>query len=201
MPKRSKDVDAYIAGAAPFARPILERVREAFHAAHPEITETLKWSMPHFEYKGILGSMAAFKQHVSWGFRKAELMNDPDSILRQSDSGMHGSRVTDVSQLPPKRVIAAYVCEAIRLNEEGVKLQKRPARADPDIEVPEELDAALKKNAQARAAFEGFPPSARRDYVEWIAEAKQESTRARRIATAIEWLSEGKSRNWKYEKR
>jgi hypothetical protein len=69
---------------------------------------------------------------------------------------------------------------------------KKPVKVHP------ELKTALAKNRKARETFEGFSPSHRREYVEWIAEAKGDDTRKRRIATAIEWLSEGKPRNWKY---
>ena len=199
MSKRSPEVDAYIAKAAPFARPILERIREAFHAASPKIEETIKWGVPHFDYKGIVGSMAAFKQHVGWGFWKAKLMKDPAGILK--GTGMGGARTENVSQLPSKKVLIEYVREAVQLNEEGTKLDRTPStRSAKPIEVPDDLAAALKKNKKAKTTFDGFPPSHRREYIEWITEAKQEATRAKRLAQAIEWMAEGKPRNWKYMK-
>jgi uncharacterized protein YdeI (YjbR/CyaY-like superfamily) len=200
MPKRSPEVDAYIAKAAPFAQPILEKIREAFHAASPKIEETMKWSVPHFEYKGIVGSMAAFKQHVGWGFWKARLMKDPAGIL--NGTGMGGARVENVKDLPPKKVLVEYVREAVQLNEEGKKVEgtrsmRRPAKP---AEVPDDLAAALAKNKKARATFDQFSPSHRKEYIEWIAEAKQEATRSKRLAQAIEWMAEGKARHWKYMK-
>ena len=196
------EVDQYIEKAAPFAQPILKRIRKAFHKAHPEIRETIKWGVPHFEHKGVVGMMAAFKQHVSWGFWKAQLMSDPKGILAKvGETSMGGNKVTRLSDLPPDEVIVDYVREAVRLNEEGVKVERRPrTKATTDVEVPADLTAALKKNAKAKKAFEGFPPSHRREYVEWITEAKQEATRQKRLATTLEWLSEGKPRNWKYMK-
>lgn len=199
---RSAQVDAYIAKAAPFARPILERIREAFHAAHPEVDEVIKWGVPHFDYKGPLGMMAAFKQHVGWGFWKMKLMNDPQGIFGEERTGMGGMKVTALKELPAKKVIVAYVKEAVRLNEEGVKLERRPSkRAATPVEVPADLAAALEKNRRARAVFDAFPPSHRREYIEWINEAKQDATRQRRLATTLEWLAEGKPRHWKYMKR
>jgi uncharacterized protein YdeI (YjbR/CyaY-like superfamily) len=65
--------------------------------------------------------------------------------------------------------------------------------------VPQDLKSALARNAKARAAFEGFSPSHRREYVEWIEDAKRDDTRRKRLATAIEWMGEGKPRNWKYQ--
>ena len=202
MKNTSPDVDRYIANAAPFAQPILERIRAAFHEAHPEVTETMKWSVPHFEYKGVLGNMAAFKAHVNWGFWKARLMNDPLGIIpAEGETSMGIVKIRDVQELPKEKDMVAYVREAIRLNEEGVKVARAPRQERAEAEVPAELTAALKKNAAARKTFEGFPPSHRREYVEWITEAKQEATRQKRIAQTLEWLTEGKSKNWKYEKK
>ena len=204
MPARSPQVDAYIAKAAPYAQPILEKIREAFHAAHPEVTESMKWSVPHFEYKGVLGSMAAFKQHVNWGFWKAKLMADPKGILGgmgDERTSMGAVKLTSEKDLPPKKVMVEYVREAIRLNEEGVKVERAPsARSATPLEIPDDLAAALKKDKKAQAAFDAFPPSHKREYVEWITEAKQEATRQKRLATTLEWLAEGKPRNWKYMK-
>jgi len=205
MPDRSPQVDEYIARAAPFAQPILARIRDAFHAASPDIEEVMKWSVPHFQYKGIVGNMAAFKNHVRWGFWKATLMSDPNGILSAMGEGattMGGTQLSSEKDLPPKKVMVAYVKEAIRLNEEGVKVERaRPVRPAAPLEVPDDLAAALKKDRKAKATFDGFPPSHKREYVEWITEAKQDATRQKRLAQTIEWLAEGKSRNWKYMKK
>lgn len=203
MPKRSPQVDAYIAKAAPFAQPILEKIRDAFHAAHPDIEEAMKWSFPHFEYKGILGNMAAFKNHVSFGFWKAKLMSDPKGILNpmgDEKTSMGSAKLSSEKELPPKKVLVEYVREAIRLNEEGVKIERAPRPAQP-VEVPDDLAAALKKDRKAKATFDAFPPSHKREYIEWITEAKQEATRQKRLATTLEWLAAGKSRNWKYTRK
>jgi uncharacterized protein YdeI (YjbR/CyaY-like superfamily) len=194
MKNASAEVDRYIEKAPEFAKPILERIRKAFHKAGAEVTESMKWSAPHFEYKGVLGSMAAFKQHVAWGFWKAKLMDDPAS--------MGFGKIRDVKDLPSEKVMVEYVKQAMRLNDEGVKLARPKARpAGAPVDVPDYLTAALKKNAKARAAFENFPSSHRREYVEWLEEAKQEATRTKRLAQAIEWMAEGKPRNWKYMKK
>jgi uncharacterized protein YdeI (YjbR/CyaY-like superfamily) len=201
MKNTSPDVDRYIAKAAPFAQPILERIRAAFHKAHPDVTETMKWSFPHFEYKGLLGSMASFKEHVSWGFWKGQLMNDPLGIIPPAgETSMGGLRIRTLKDLPKEKDMVAYVREAIRLNEEGVKVARAPREARPEPEVPADLAAALKKAPAAKKAFEAFPPSHRREYIEWITEAKQEATRQKRLTQTLEWLSEGKSRNWKYQR-
>lgn len=201
MKNTSPEVDAYIANAAPFAKPILERIRKAFHKASPDIVETIKWRVPHFEYKGVLGGMAAFKAHVNWGFWKPQLMNDPHGILAAATGPMSAGQVSDVSQLPTEKILVEYVKEAIRVNESGEKVE-RPKRAPASMpDVPAELEAALKKSPKAKKAFEAFAPSHRREYIEWIAEAKQAATKEKRVAQTIEWLIEGKSRNWKYEKK
>jgi uncharacterized protein YdeI (YjbR/CyaY-like superfamily) len=152
----------------------------------------MKWGAPHFDHNGIVGGMAAFKQHVSWGFWKASLLGD-QAALRE--------KVTDVSDLPPEKQLLALIREAVQLNEEGVKIARAPRKTPPPLETPDELLAALRRVKGALAAFEAFPPSHKREYVQWITEAKQEATRAKRIAQAVEWISEGKSRNWKYERK
>jgi len=201
MGKQTREVDGYIAGAPAFARPILERIRDAFHAGCPEIEERLKWGVPSFEHKGLLGGMAAFKNHVTFGFWKSRLMEDFHRVFSgKPRASMMGARVEKLSDLPPKKVLVAYVKAAKRLNDEGIKEPKlaRP-KGTIRVVVPADLKAALAGNQKAQATFTGFPPSARRDYVEWLGEAKREETRAKRLKTALEWLSQGKRRNWKYE--
>jgi uncharacterized protein YdeI (YjbR/CyaY-like superfamily) len=198
MGSRDPRIDAYIEKSAPFARPILVHLREVVHATVPEVEETMKWSFPHFVYEGMLCGMASFKQHCAFGFWKGALIVDE----RSRDAMGQFGRITSLRELPPKKVLAGYVKEAMRLNEEGIKA---PSRAKPkaprkELPVPDDLAAALRKNARAKAAFDAFPPSHRREYVEWISEAKGEATRARRLATAVEWMAEGKARNWKYMK-
>ncbi|MBV8520495.1 MAG: YdeI/OmpD-associated family protein [Acidobacteria bacterium] len=188
MGQKSKEVDAYIANAAPFARPILERIRRAFHEADPDLVETIKWRNPTFEHDGILGAMSAHKQHVNWGF-----------WLELANEGL--TRVHDVSELPSEEEIVARVKNAMKLRASGAKLQRAPRKEAAPVDVPDDLAAALKKHAKARATFEQFPPSHRREYIQWITEAKQAATREKRIATTLEWLAEGKPRNWKYMKK
>ncbi|HEX7705323.1 MAG TPA: YdeI/OmpD-associated family protein [Thermoanaerobaculia bacterium] len=198
MGDRIPQVDAYIEAAAPFAQPILKAVRDAYHDACPEVVESIKWGFPHFEYKGLLGNMAAFRKHATLGFWKAGLMNDPHGLLRGPGS-MTSSKLTDVSQLPDRASLADYVRDAVRLNEEKVKLSRPPRKAPVALEVPTDLQAALEANAAAGTTFANFFPSHRREYIEWINEAKQQATRERRLATTIEWLAEGKAMNWKYK--
>ena len=195
------EFDKYIAKSAEFARPILTKLRKLFHQACPEIEETMKWSFPHFEYKGVVGSMAAFKQHMSWGFWKAKLMKDPQGLLTMMENHTMGhGKVTDLSQLPSDRILLEYIREAVALNEQGVKAPAPKKKPKGDLIVPNYFMAALKKNKKALATFEAFSPSNKREYVEWVTEAKQETTRDKRLAQAIEWMAEGKPRNWKYMK-
>ncbi len=197
MPTKDPRIDAYISKSADFARPILQHLRRIVHAACPEVEETMKWRMPCFVHRGILCNMAAFKQHCSFGFWKGDLIFDPGAV--QDEAHGQFGRLTALSDLPKKEVLAGYVKKAAELNEAGIKL---PARGRPgkkkELVIPEDFMAVLKKNRQALAAFENFSPSHRREYVEWIAEAKREETRAKRLATALDWLSQGKPRHWKY---
>ena len=191
-------VDAYIANSADFARPILKHLRALVHAACPEVEETMKWSFPHFMYRGMMCSMASFKAHCAFGFWKAELLMADEA--RREAMG-HFGRIESLKDLPSKKVLTAYVKQAMKLNDEGVAAPARIKPAAPrELVIPAELAAALKKAPAARKHFDAFSPSKQRDYAEWISEAKTDVTRTRRLEQAIEWIAEGKSRNWKYEK-
>jgi uncharacterized protein YdeI (YjbR/CyaY-like superfamily) len=199
---RNPAVDAYVAAAPAFARPILRRIRAAFHAGCPEIEERIKWGMPSFEYQGLLGGMAAFQRHVALGFWKSQRMEDFQKIFgRPGAASLMRARIESLQDLPPRKVLVALVREAKRLNAEGVR-EPKPARPRRSLRVtvPADLQAALARNAKARANFAALPPSHRREYVEWITEAKRPETRARRLATTLAWLAEGKRHNWKYER-
>ena|SRR5688572_11313558 len=203
MGTRDPRIDAYIAKSADFARPILTSLRETIHAACPEVEETMKWSNPHFMYHGMLCGMASFKQHCAFGFWKSSLVLGDDARADDESMGQFG-RITKLSDLPPKKVLTGYIRRAMQLNEEGIRPPKRmkPRTEKPrEIEVPDDLAAALRKNKRALATFEGFSPSAKREYLAWIVEAKREETRRRRLETAVAQMAEGKTRNWKYERK
>ncbi|HEX9946749.1 MAG TPA: YdeI/OmpD-associated family protein [Allosphingosinicella sp.] len=196
---RDPRIDSYIARQADFARPILEHLRAVVHAACPEAEETLKWGMPHFLYGGqMLAGMAAFKAHATFGFRRAKEVLGETGAERDA-MGQFG-RLTGVADLPADDDLKAMVREAMALTDSGARPARPEAGPKPELETPPDLEAALAASPAARAQFDGFPPGARRDYVEWVVEAKRPETRARRIAQAIEWMAEGKRRNWKYEK-
>lgn len=198
MPKTDPRIDAYIEKSADFARPVLVHLRKLIHAACPDVTETLKWSMPSFEYKGILCDFAAFKAHCTFGFWKQSLMESDAFPKNKTAMGSFG-RITSLKDLPSDKVMIGLIHQAMELNEKGVKVKKTPA-AKKDFIVPDDLNKALTKNKKARAQFDKFSYSHKKEYVEWITEAKTEPTRLKRLATTIEWLAEGKGRNWKYEK-
>jgi len=200
MAKRDPRVTAYIKKAAPFARPILTHIREVVLSCSPAIEETIKWGMPTYTYRGILCHMAAFKQHAALGFWRGALVVEAPAEQRASAMGEFG-RVTDLAQLPSRRVLAGYVRSAMRLNDTGAKPVKKAAKPKPAPRTPTDLGEALARNAKARAAWTGLSPSHRREYVEWIAEAKRPETRVHRVATTVAWVATGKSRNWKYETR
>jgi len=204
MPTTDPRIDAYIQKSADFARPILEHIRKLVHKAYPNVEETMKWSMPFFQNNGaIICNMAAFKEHCAFGFWNAPLMKDPEGILQIKDRGAMGhlDRITSKKDLPSDKILTAYIREAAALNEAGIKKVAPKKTPKKELPVPEELTAAFKKNKKAQATFEGFSPSHRREYIEWITEAKTDATREKRIATTVEWLTEGKSRMWKYEKK
>jgi uncharacterized protein YdeI (YjbR/CyaY-like superfamily) len=197
-------VDAYIAKSAAFARPILRHLRALMHRAHPRIGEAMKWGVPHFEHKGIVAGMAAFKAHAAFGFWSSRLLKEKlgkDAAKLFPTSGaaaMFGRRITSLEDLPPDALLIRAIKAAVALNEAGVR-PKRALKKRPPVKPPAYLLAALRKNAKAKKTFEGFTPSQQREYVEWLTEAKQEATREKRLATTLEWLAEGKQRNWKYQ--
>ncbi len=201
--KKNPAVDAYIEKSAAFAQPILMKVRKLMHQACPDVTETMKWSTPFFDYQGPLIGMPAFKQHVNLVFWKGKLLKDPAGLLRGSGEMMGGSvvKLTSVDDLPKDKVLLAYFAEAAALNEQGVKLPAQKKSAPKPLVIPPELQAALKRNKTARVAFETLSPSHQREYADWIAGAKLPETRDRRIAKTLEQLGEGKSLNWKYGRK
>lgn len=198
MPKKDARIDKYIADAARFAQPILRHFRRLVHEACPETEETIKWRMPHFDYKGrVVCGMAAFKQHCALNFWNSEL-------IFGSGGGKPGAmgdfgRVTKLSDLPSDEKMRGYIRRAVELRETGVKVPKqlKPV-AREKLTVPHELTVALRRHKKAAANFETFSYSHKKEYAEWIAEAKRDDTREKRLATALEWIAEGKSRNWKY---
>ena len=197
MGKKDPRVDAYIAKSANFAKPILTEIRAVVHDACPNVEETMKWSFPHFDYKGMMCSMAAFKEHCAFGFWKASLILGGNG---RSDEAMgQFGRITALSDLPSKKLMRGYIQKAMALNDSGTTIKRQPKEPKKAIPVPADFMAAVKKNDRAQASFEAFSPSHQREYLEWITEAKTDDTRKRRIAQAIEWLAQGKSRHWKYE--
>ena len=197
MPNKDPRVDAYIEKSADFAKPILTHLRKLVHKASPKLSETVKWGMPAFEYKGIVCGIAAFKEHCTFGFWKHSLLNYNGFSTEKTAMGSFG-RITSKKDLPTDDTIVKLVQQAVELNETGVKVAKPKPAAKKELVVPDYLTAALKKNKAAQKTFEDFPYSCKKEYVEWITEAKTEPTREKRLATTIEWLVEGKPRNWKY---
>ena len=204
MPKKDPRIDLYISKSAEFAKPILIHLRELVHTACPDVQETIKWGFASFDYKGPMCSMASFKQHCAFGFWKASLMKDKTLVGNaESESAMgHYGKITSLKDLPSDKKIIAHIKEAMMLNEKGIKLPPRKVTtAKKEIVVPDYFLKQLKKNKKAHTNFEAFSPSHKREYVEWITEAKTDETKNRRMETAIGWMTEGKPRNWKYMKK
>lgn len=199
MTRQDRRIDDYIAKAEPFAQPILVRLRALVHEACPQVEETIKWGMPFFVSDGAsLCHMAAFKRHAAFGFwRHAEVMGGERPAEGMGSFG----KLASLDDLPPKRQLVALLKQAAKLNASGGKPAARAAKKTPRPlpDVPDDFAAALKSAPVAKKVFDAFAPSHRREYLEWILDAKRPDTRARRIAQAVAWLAEGKSRNWKYE--
>jgi uncharacterized protein YdeI (YjbR/CyaY-like superfamily) len=198
-------IDAYIEKAQAFARPVLEHLRALIHKICPAVEEKIKWGIPHFDYKrSMMCNMAAFKQHLVFGFWKASIMHDLEGLFDEKVNTAMGSmgRITTLKDLPSDKILTAYIKEAMRLNDEDIKLpvaNLRKGKQTPEPETPADLAALLDEHPQATTKWESFAPSHRREYIDWIVSAKTVPTREKRLATTIEWLIEGKSKNWKYK--
>ena len=191
---REPRIDAYIDRAQPFARPILEKVRERVHAVVPDIEEAMKWSHPTYCKGGkiVLGT-AAFKEHASVHFWRGQELGFETKAGAMGQLG----KLTKADDLPPN--LDDLIAKAVELSQAAPAPRKTKHAPKPPPQMHPEFAEALAKAPKAKVALDGFPPSAQRDYLEWIDEAKQDSTRQKRIATAVEWLSEGKRRHWKYQ--
>lgn len=202
MSAYNKSIDAYIAKSADFAKPILNHLRGLIHTACPDVEEKMKWSMPFFDYKGeMMCHMASFKQHCAFGFWKGSIMKDP--VLREtaaSEAAMgHLGKITSLKDLPADKKIMAWIKEAMALNDNGIKLPpKEKPVAVKETAIPDYFAKAIAKNKAAKKVWDGFPPGKKKDYIVWITEAKTADTRNKRMETAVEWIAEGKGRNWKY---
>jgi uncharacterized protein YdeI (YjbR/CyaY-like superfamily) len=199
------EVDAYIAKSAEFAQPVLRLLRDVMHEGAPEVVEEMKWSRPFFVYKGvILGNISAFKAHCSFGLWGKEIgaALRADGMAQGNGMGTFG-KITGVKDLPPRKKLVKYIKVAAKAVDDGARTKSwtrpRSQVVKSEVVVPEALTAALKKNKTAAKNFEAMSPSCRKEYCSWIADAKREETRDKRVATAVEWIAEGKSRNWKYE--
>lgn len=200
MGKKDPRIDAYIEKSQDFAKPILIHVRMLVHQACPGVEEKIKWGFPHFDYKGMMCSMASFKNHCSFGFWKAAIMADPHKLMSRVGETAMGSfgKLTAISDLPDEALLVKYIKEAARLNDEGIKLPSSPKKTKKELRIPAYFIEVIGKNKKALETFENFSYSNQKEYVDWIVEAKTEDTRKKRLDTAVEWLSEGKVRNWKY---
>lgn len=200
----NEQYDLYIEKSQGFAQPILRHLRDLVHKAYPEVEEKMKWSFPNFEYKkSILCSMASFKQHCAFGFWLGAIMEDPDKILNSSGESAMGQlgRITKLSDLPSDEILIRYLHQAMDLIDKGVKMPKKDtSQKEYNLEIPTALKLALEQNDKAMATFENFSNSNKKEYIVWINEAKTEATKQKRLETTIEWLEEGKIKNWKYVK-
>ena len=206
MGKKDKRIDAYIAKAKPFAQPVLKHLRKLVHQACPDVQETIKWGFASFDHKGPFCSMAAFKEHAVFGFWKYKLIRDPKGYLgERANKGGEAmgnlGRITGMKDLPPDKAILDFIRQAKELNDEGVKMPAVPKKPKVKLVVPSYFQALLTKNKKANEVFEKASYSFKKEYLMWITEAKTEETRDARMRTALEWIAQGKGRNWKYERK
>lgn len=201
MAKEIVEVDNYIKKSADFAKPILIHFRNLVHETCPEVEEKIKWGMPFFDYKGkMMCNMSAFKQHCAIGFYKAALLDDALVKKAKTEEAMgQFGRITSLKDLPSDKILIKWIHAAMELNDKDIKPAKKPAKKTAPIEVPDYVTKAINKKAKAKQTWEKFSNGHRKEYVTWITEAKTEATRNKRIATMMEWLVDGKSRNWKYQ--
>ncbi|MEO7214717.1 YdeI/OmpD-associated family protein [Mucilaginibacter sp.] len=200
-------IDAYIEKSADFAKPILKHLRELVHRASPEIMETIKWSAPFFEYNGILCHMMAFKQHLGFGFWKADTLPDPHQILHLEGGEAAGSlgRISSLADLPDDDILIWYIRQAMLLKgAPNAKPKAQPAKpatasATATLTTPDYLTELLAQTPAAKEYFDKFSQSQKKEYITWFEDAKSEATREKRLKEGLEWISEGKTRHWKYK--
>ena len=202
---KDKRINTYIDKAQPFAKPILKKLRQLIHKGNPEVEETIKWGMPFFDYKGPFCNFAAFKEHATFRFWKYKLIKDPERYLQDvsnkgGDAMGNLGRITSLKDLPPDKIFIGFVKQAKKLNDERIKLPSKPKKPKAELVIPDYIIKSIKKNKKAFNTFNNFSYSHKKEYVEWITGAKTDATRDKRMETAIEWMSEGKPRNWKYMK-
>ncbi|HWY99224.1 MAG TPA: YdeI/OmpD-associated family protein [Bacteroidia bacterium] len=200
---KNKQIDAYIEKAQSFAKPVLIHIRKLVHTACPTVEEKIKWGFPNFDYKGVFCNMAGFKEHCSFGFWKGNLMKDTHNIFAKDQAMGNLGKLTSLKDLPSDKIMLSYIKQAVELNDKGVKRLVKPKTApgSKELVTPDYLTKALTKNKKAQKEFEAFSYSKKKEYVDWLTEAKTEDTRNTRLETAVEWIAEGKSRNWKYMKK
>jgi uncharacterized protein YdeI (YjbR/CyaY-like superfamily) len=205
MGKKDPRIDAYIKKSQEFARPVLIHIRDLVHNACPDVSETIKWGMPYFDYKGPLCSMASFNAHCAFGFWKGKLLKGmPKHVQKVGDTAMgQFGRIKSQKNLPADSIMLNLIRQAKKLNDDGVKITPagKTAGQTKKLEIPDYFISAVRENKKALATFEGFSYTNKKDYVEWVTDAKTEETRNSRIKTSVEWMSEGKPRNWKYMKK
>ncbi|HRH61137.1 MAG TPA: YdeI/OmpD-associated family protein [Chitinophagaceae bacterium] len=204
MPAEDSRIDSYIAKSKAFAKPVLTHIRKLIHKACPQVQENIKWGMPYFEYKGNLCWMAAFNEHCALGFWRAALLKNDKGILQtgERDAMGHLGRIASLKDLPGDKILMAVIQEAAAINEMNIKPPaKKKTPATKEIEIPAVLTTALQKNKTAQKVFNAFSNSTKKEYADWIAQAKTQATQQKRLQTAIEWMAEGKTRNWKYERK
>lgn len=201
MPVTDERIDERIAKAPVFAQPVMRHLRDLVHRACPEAEETIKWGMPFFLYRGkMLCSIGLFQKHCSFGFFGREITEAMRLAgMPVDDAAGSMGRITSLTGLPKDVQMLSWIRQAASLVDVPAKKKVLGKPPKPEAKVPEELLAALKTRKGAQAVFDGFSPSCRREYAEWIAEAKRPETRANRVAQAVEWMAEGKTRNWKYQ--
>jgi uncharacterized protein YdeI (YjbR/CyaY-like superfamily) len=199
---QNPEIDAYIDAAKPFAKPILNHIRDIIHRVCPEVQEKVKWGFPHFEYRNeMMCSMASFSKHCAFGFWKARLMNDPKHLLNHEKIAMGDmGKIASFADLPDEEDLMVLLAEAMRLNDEGIKLKPKPKPPKlTKVIVPNYFQVALDDSPKAKATFYSFSLSHQNEYIRWISEAKTQATRDKRISTSLEWLELGRRRDWKYK--
>jgi uncharacterized protein YdeI (YjbR/CyaY-like superfamily) len=199
---KTNQVDQYILKSPPFAIPILNYFRALVHAVDDRFEESIKWGMPFFELKGTVCHMAAFKKHCAIGFWKGSLMQDEHNFFKDKTNAMGQlGKIQSLNDLPEDEILISYIQEAIKLNEDNIKLPAKPKTAEKvPLIIPQYFIDVLQKDPKAMAIFQNFSPSNKKDYVLWLEEAKTEATRLKRLDTALEWIADGKPRMWKYLK-
>jgi len=193
----SKLIDEAFSKFTGFQKEYCNHLRKLIHKAMPDVKEDWKWG-PNFNVNGMVCGVWGFKDHVKLVFFKGSAMKDTYKLFNQGkeNEGNRSINFSSADKIDDKKIIE-YLKEAAEINRKGIKLVKKEIK----VVMPAILVKALNKDKASKTYFESLAPSHRRDYADYISQAKQEETQLRRLDKVMEMLTDKRTLNDKYMKK